>query len=303
MKKYKCLVCGYVHEGNEAPEKCPTCGAGASEFTLIEDNSPKKSKGFLGGKNSNAYIIFYSTVMVVIVAAVLAFAALSLSSLQQENIEAEKKSDLLKTIGVPVEKVAEFNKYITSSFCINEQGQVIEGADAFSVLLSIKEEYEKPMAERQLPLFIGNTDGKVRYIIPVYGSGLWGPIWGYIALENDWSTISGVVFDHKGETPGLGAEITTAAFQHQFVGKTIYSDGKIVGIKVLKGAGASEGNPNAVDAISGGTITSRGVETMIMSCLEGYSKYIDQCRAKMQEAAVNVEEPVSDESTKNQENE
>ena len=303
MKKYKCTVCGYIHEGNEAPEKCPTCGVDASKFTLIEDNTPKKSGGFLGGKNSNAYIIFYSTVMVVIVAAVLAFASLSLSSRQQENIEAEKKSDLLKAIGVPVEKVAEFNKYITSSFCINEKGETLEGVDAFSVLLSLKEEYEKPAAERQLPLFVGNTDGKVSYIIPVYGSGLWGPIWGYIALENDWTTVSGVVFNHKGETPGLGAEITTAGFQRQFVGKTIYNEGKLVGIKVLKGAGASEGNPNAVDAISGGTITSRGVETMIINCLEGYSKYIDQCRAKMQESTESEVEPMNDESAKNQENE
>ena len=107
----------------------------------------------------------------------------------------------------------------------------------------------------------------------------------------------------QAETPGLGAEITTAGFQRQFVGKTIYNDGKLVGIKVLKGAGASEGNPNAVDAISGGTITSRGVETMIINCLEGYSKYIDQCRAKMQESTESEVEPMNDESAKNQENE
>ncbi len=302
MKKFKCLTCGYIHEGDNAPEKCPTCGVGADQFTLIEDNTPKKSKGFLGGKNSNAYIIFYSTVMVVLVAAVLAFASLSLSERQQENIESEKKCDLLRTIGVPVENIAEFNKYITSSFCINETGAVVEG-DAFKVLLGLKDEYEKAPAERQLPLFVGNSDGKVRYIIPVYGSGLWGPIWGYIALEDDWSTISGVVFDHKGETPGLGAEIAATPFQSQFVGKTIYKDGQIVGIKVLKGAGSSSGNNNAVDAISGGTITSRGVETMIISCLNGYAKYIDQERAKMQGQGEATDEAVIDESVKNQENE
>jgi Na+-transporting NADH:ubiquinone oxidoreductase subunit C len=104
-------------------------------------------------------------------------------------------------------------------------------------------------------------------------------VWGYVALQEDWDTISGVVFDHKGETPGLGAEISTPKFEGQFVGKKLfYADGRLVSITVLKGSGASRGNDHAVDAISGGTITSRAVENMIRATLEKYKSYIENQR-------------------------
>jgi Na+-transporting NADH:ubiquinone oxidoreductase subunit C len=117
------------------------------------------------------------------------------------------------------------------------------------------------------------------YIIPVAGSGLWGPVWGYIALEEDWNTIAAVVFDHKGETPGLGAEISTPGFEGQFTGKKLFEGAELVSITVLKGSGASRGNDHAVDAISGGTITSRAVENMIRATLAGYKSYIEKQRS------------------------
>ncbi len=290
MKKYICTVCGYVHEGDSAPETCPVCKAPASEFRL----EAEEKKPLLGGKNSNAYIITYSVVMVVLVAAVLAFAALKLQPIQNANVELETKGAVLASIGQgagaaeAADKNAyindEYNKYITDAFLVNEAGERVDG-NAFEVLKNIKAEYDKPAAERLLPVFVSNVDGQVRYILPVYGKGLWGPIWGYVALNSDWRTISGVVFDHKGETPGLGAEIAGEKFQSQFEGKSIFSGDELVAIAVLKGAGSSAGNPNAVDAVSGGTITSRGVQQMLLDCLSGYKAYIEQQLAVAADAA------------------
>ncbi|MBQ4278371.1 MAG: NADH:ubiquinone reductase (Na(+)-transporting) subunit C [Rikenellaceae bacterium] len=241
-------------------------------------------------KNSNAYIITYSTVMVVVVAAVLAFASLSLQKKQNENVRIEKMNDILQSIGQGMDAdkapdkakyvTGEYDKYIIESFAVNTAGERVAGADAFALLINLKAEYEKPEADRVLPVFVSKDDnGDVHYILPVWGSGLWGPIWGYIALKSDWDTVYGVVFGHKGETPGLGAEITTLGFTGQFKDKQIFQDAEIVAISVLKGTGASAGNIHAVDAISGGTITSRGVEAMLKNCLADYSAYIKKERS------------------------
>ena len=206
-------------------------------------------------KNSNTYIIIYATIMVVVVAAVLAIAAMVLGPVQNKNVELETKGAILKVVGIEVPKaeiVTAYDDNIT-------EVDIPTGGDGGSI-----------------KLYKSVAGGKTIYIIPVSGSGLWGPIWGYVALGEDWNTISGVVFDHKGETPGLGAEITTPAFTGQFVGKRLFDDaGALVGITVLKGAGASRGNDHAVDAISGGTITSRAVENMIRATLGEYKSYIE----------------------------
>lgn len=230
--------------------------------------------------------------MVVIVALVLAFASLSLQGKQDANVVVEKKGAILMSIGegMDADKAADktvyvneqYAKYIVDSYAVNVAGDKVEGADAFNLLRNLKAEYDKPAAERELPVFVSRTeDGENRYILPVWGVGLWGPVWGYIALKSDWDTISGVVFDHKGETPGLGAEIATSAFEDQFIGKTIFNAENLVSISVLKGVGSSAGNNNAVDAISGGTITCRGVESMIKDCLADYAAYIQKQRVAL----------------------
>lgn len=234
-------------------------------------------------KQSNAYIIIYATILVVVVAVSLTFTALKLQPLQQRNVEVEKKSAILASVGLlgnPAEAknkdayIADrYSTYIVESFLINIRGERVEG-NAFDVLDDLKNEFAKPEEERRLPLFISRDDqGVMRYIIPVYGAGLWGPVWGYIALEEDMNTIYGAVFDHKGETPGLGAEIATPFFQNQFKGKTLFEGDRFVGISVLKGAGSSEGNNHAVDAISGGTITSVAVERMIREGVRDYEAF------------------------------
>ena len=243
-------------------------------------------------KNSNTYIIGYSAVMVIVVAAVLSFASLSLQSRQNENVRIEKMNDILRSIGegegadqAPDKAkyvMEEYEKYIVDSYAVNTKGEKVEGADAFNLLINLKAEYDKPAADRVLPVFVSRSDeGVIHYILPVWGAGLWGPVWGYIALDADWDTIYGVVFDHKSETPGLGAEITLAGFRDQFKEKKIYEESTLVAISVLKGSGASAGNIHAVDAITGGTITSRGVEKMLKNCLTDYSAYMDKERAAL----------------------
>ncbi len=261
-------------------------------------------------KNSNSYIILYATVMIVIVAVALAYAAISLQPLQNRNVEVEKMGDILRTIGKgqdadkAPDKAAyileEYNKYITETFVVDASGQKIEGENAFTTLLGLKDEYDKPLAERKLPVFVSTQDdGGKLYILPTWGKGLWGPVWGYVALKSDGNTIEGVVLDHKGETPGLGAEITTPAFLGQFTGKTIHNAaGQLVSIAVLKGAGSSTGNPNAVDAISGGTLTSRGVEMMLQEGFKGYAPLLNSL--EKQEIAPEPAPDPADSSTVNE---
>jgi Na+-transporting NADH:ubiquinone oxidoreductase subunit C len=231
---------------------------------------------------SNTYIFVFSLIMVTIVAVLLSFVAMQLQPIQQMNIEIERKQDILRSVGEAkqLHEVSDknsyieeqFGKYITDSYVVDYQGDKVD-ADAFEVTLKLEEEIKLPQEERQYPIFVFTDNGTEKYVIPVRGKGLWGPIWGYVALDDDMNTISGAVFDHQGETPGLGAEINTEAFQKPFAGKTIFDDqGNFVSIEVVKG-GAPPDDPHGVDAISGGTITSKGLEAMLKDCLGGYVNY------------------------------
>ena len=230
-------------------------------------------------KNSSRFTFLFATVMVVVVAVLLALAAIILGPYQAQNVKLEKMQNILTSIGVKTEpKEAEklFNQYIKEQIVLDTKGKrVTSGITAFDI--DLKAELDKARtgeADKQLfPLFVFNKDGKSYYIIPVRGKGLWGPIWGYIALEGDMNTISGASFGHKGETPGLGAEINTDAFGQQFVGKKILDDsGKFVSVKVIKGGAAPE-DLHGVDAVSGGTITSNGVTEMLHRTLGNYLNY------------------------------
>ncbi len=213
--------------------------------------------------------------MVAIVALFLSSAALLLQPRQQRNAEIEKESNILASVGIEAnaDNAEElYAKYITNSFVINSSAQVVEGVDPFTV--DLKVEQRKPMAEMSLPIFVATLDdGSNSYIIPLQGKGLWGPIWGYIALKQDLRTIYGVNFDHKQETPGLGAEIKETWFEDQFKNKTIFDGDTFTGILVQKG-GADPGDMHAVDAVSGGTITSKALQKMIYDCVSGYVEYL-----------------------------
>jgi len=231
---------------------------------------------------SNTYIFIFSTVLIVIVATLLTFVSESLRPYQEKNVEVEKKLDILRSVGLGrgvdqadsknqyVEK--EYSENITKSLVVNTRGETLDGVNAFEV--NLKEELEKAPEDRHLPVFIYTSpQGQEVKIVPLQGKGLWGPIWGYISFQPDMSTIYGVTFADAKETPGLGAEIAEDFFQKQFLGKKIFDEGgKFTSVEVIKG-GASPDNPHAVDAVSGGTITSKGLQEMLKTCLGNYETY------------------------------
>ena len=224
---------------------------------------------------SNKYIFIFSSVMVIVVATLLSLAATLFQPRQQKNLEIEKKKSMLQSIGIPSTRETTeglYDKYIKRSFVLNSKGEVVPGVDAFNVVLNV--EQKKPLDQQYLPVFDATPDdGEKVIIIPVEGKGLWGPIYGYISLKSDMNTIYGVTFDHKGETPGLGAEINTPKFESMFPGKKLYEADKFVSIGVLKG-GARPDDPHNVDAISGGTITSKGLQKMLLDCIGKYNDYL-----------------------------
>lgn len=226
-------------------------------------------------KQGNTYTFLYASIMVIVVAAVLAFVSETLKPMQNKNVEVAKKIDILKSVGIESDaKTAEdlYAKSIITTKVINMTGEEVSGVEAFTVDLA--KELKKAPEDRNYPLYVCKTTDGEKMIIPLRGVGLWGPVWGYISLDSDGNTVYGAVFDHKGETPGLGAEISKEFFQIPFKGKTIFdTSGTFTSIQVLKGTN-SAGNPHAVDAISGGTITSNGVSDMLDECLRGYEKYL-----------------------------
>ena len=230
--------------------------------------------------------------MVVISAAILTLASVGLKPFQDKNIRVEKMQQLLIAVGIESDaKNAEelYNKYFTEELAINGKGEIISNyTDGEQVLgdirpfeIDLKSEIDKnkrledlTQSEAILPLYVYKDGEKKIFVIPVMGNGLWGGVWGNIALDEDLNTIYGVNFDHKGETPGLGAEISEREFANQFTATTkqIFSDGEFRSVELVKGA--DKNNPHQVDAISGGTITSNGVSDMIRDCLKFYIPFI-----------------------------
>jgi len=226
-------------------------------------------------KNSNAYTFIFAIIIVTIIAGLLAFTATSLKPLQDINVKAEKMQNILGTIGVTgvsrEQAEGEFTKYIKEQLALKSDGSVDVNTNAFNI--GLKNEVKKDVEDQRYPLYVAEKDGETFYVLPLYGAGLWDAIWGYVALAADKNTVVGANFDHKGETPGLGAEITTDWFQTQFTGKKILDESNnFVSITAVKG-GAKAGDTHGVDAISGGTITSNGVSNMIAERLTHYLPY------------------------------
>ncbi|MFC6859103.1 Na(+)-translocating NADH-quinone reductase subunit C [Zunongwangia atlantica] len=229
--------------------------------------------------NTNGYTFIFAIIMVLVVASVLAFTATSLKPLQNENVRNEKMQNILATVGIETSRdsaQALYDQYITETVSLKEDGSVDESIDAFEVDLT--KELRRPVEEQVYPLYIADIEGSKYYIIPLRGKGLWDAIWGYISLKDDVNTVKGAVFDHKGETPGLGAEITQVWFQERFADEKIFDEnGNLVGVSVVKGSkGNSNKDDNQVDAISGATITGNGVSEMISERLQHYLPYFKQ---------------------------
>jgi Na+-transporting NADH:ubiquinone oxidoreductase subunit C len=251
-------------------------------------------------KESNSYIIGFSTVLVVIVGALLAYVAIALKPYQNANVQNEKKQYILKAINVMVERdqaAGEFNNYVKNRMILSYDGKVLseksgdidkfDELDAFNVDL-LKEYKTLDKENRNYPLFVCEKNGKPYYVVPVLGTGLWAAVWGYIGFEEDFNTIHGSVFDHKSETPGLGAEISKDFFGEQFVGKTIAKNDKFTSIKVVKPGTPPSDAYDAVDGISGGTFTSVGVDEMISRTAVVYYDYFKSIK-KQETAAIQTE--------------
>lgn len=235
--------------------------------------------------NKNSYTFAFAGIMVVVVAAILSFAATSLKPMQDDNVRREKMQNILSSIGVEVSRddaEDSYKQYISQELVINNN-KLKEGVVAFDV--DMAKEVKKAAIERDAPLYIADKDGEKYFILPMRGKGLWGPIWGYVALKGDMNTIAGAIFDHKTETPGLGAEIATAIFMDQFPDKKMLdAQGNFVSIKVMKGNASGD---HEVDGISGGTITSVGVQDMIDDCMISYIEFLKNFEAASSTASSN----------------
>jgi Na+-transporting NADH:ubiquinone oxidoreductase subunit C len=234
----------------------------------MEEKSVNKS-------NSNAYTFIFAIIMVVVVGSVLAFAATSLQPMQYENQRQEKMQNILATVGIETDRAGaevKFKEFIKEEVVLDYEGNVKKGVDAFDIDLA-KQIQREPL-DQDFPLYIAEVDGEKYYIIPLRGSGLWNAIFGYISLKDDVNTIKGAVFDHLGETPGLGAEITQEWFRERFADEKVFDgSGNFIGVSVAKGPSSTSKDDNRVDAISGATITGDGVSDMISERLKHYLPY------------------------------
>lgn len=245
MAKYRCKVCGQTFEADTKPEKCPICGAAASEIELVEESAKEapKKKGF--DTNSNTYTIVYSTIIVIIVAFLLAFVASALKPQQDANVRIDTMQHKLNALNIrSLDKSQVEEKYSDLKVGEAEKGGVV--VEQFAV------------------------DGSTKYLVPVSGRGLWGGISGYIALDDDMNTIFGTDFQHESETAGLGALIAEQPFQDSFRGKQLVAEGdKEITLSVVKkGKQGSLDPKNYVDGVTGATLTSEGVNAMLKDCLK-----------------------------------
>jgi Na+-transporting NADH:ubiquinone oxidoreductase subunit C len=233
-------------------------------------------------RDSNRYTFSFAIVLVVVVGSILALLAMGLKPRQDRNEEVKKKLDILSAM-MNIDSLninrsngkAEFDKYVNlnEALVLDASGNIKESEEAFDI--DIKKEYKDKnlnLEDRNYPLFVGVKEGEKMYVIPVVGNGLWGPIWGNISVGEDLKTIKGASFGHKGETPGLGAEISQSFFINRWIGEEISDqNGIAINFEVVKNGSGKE--ITKVDGITGGTITSVGVQEMVNRCMKPYVEY------------------------------
>lgn len=224
--------------------------------------------------HKNSYNIIFTLVLVIFISALLSALAISLKPIQQKNATQEKMQYILKSLGYDYtreESAVHFDDIITEQVVIDAKGEVVSGVKAFDI--NMNTEVKKPKEEQLFPIYGAVLDEKTYYVVPLVGTGLWNTIWGYFSLNEDFNTVNEVVFDHLGETPGLGAEITKDWFRNQFKGKKLFDEnGTFKSIEVIKGS-VSADNLFGVNAIAGSTLTCNGVTNMIKERFEHYITY------------------------------
>lgn len=240
--------------------------------------------------NGNAYTVIYTTIVVALVAAILAFVAMTLKPKQDANIKAETISQMLTAAqfytkdecsAMGNDKVLEaYSQNIREAYTINLKGEKVRDLNTEVKSIELQDGLKAQNKNikdgsdaADLPVYVFSKDGKSVTVVPVYGAGLWGPIWGYIALDEDLQTIVGAYFDHDSETPGLGAKIKDdPSFRAEFIGKkvNVASDPVFSVVKV----GTSADENSSVDAITGATMTSKGLGEAIAFWLKAYAPFL-----------------------------
>jgi Na+-transporting NADH:ubiquinone oxidoreductase subunit C len=242
--------------------------------------------------DSNSYTVIFAVIMVLIVGSLLAFFASSLKPNIDENKRIEKQQNILYAMGinendesnanfVSTDKAgADFKKYIKKQIVI-QGDEITEDENAYLIDVKKQQAFAKDGKDRKLPLFIGEKDGVTFYVAPILGKGLWDAIWGYVSLDENM-VVQGAYFDHKGETPGLGANIKQRFFMDDFIGEHLMSDtGVFKGVTVAKGNNDPKNEDKTdyeVDAIAGATITGDGVSAMMKSDLKLYVPYFNSLK-------------------------
>ena len=229
-------------------------------------------------------------VIITIVSLLLSITSGSLKSFQEDNVRLDTKKQILNSLpGVELgeDAAATYAATIKEYNMLDAEGNVVKTLDPVA-------DFDIKAEEGQFPMYVAEVNGETKYILPMNGAGLWGAIWGYMALNDDRNTVFGVFFNHAGETPGLGAEIVTENFRNPFIGKHLLNaNNEFVSIAIEKAGTKVEGR-DQVDAISGGTITSKGVETMLSTSLGNYEKFLAAPAAIVVEEVVDsvIVEPV-----------
>lgn len=234
-------------------------------------------------RNSNAYTVIYAVVLTVLVAVLLSVAALSLADKQKANTDNEKKQQILMSVASKLDQPVTFENagdvwakldMDSNKYFVNAQGEKVEEGDPFQVASKTLFQAGEIKADALLPMYVANINDTPYYIISMYGAGLWGPIWGYIAVDAE-GNVAGASFDHDSETSGLGAKIKDDPnFAASFVGKNIYTNGEFTSVAVVKQGKQSPYGGEQVDAITGATKTSDCVSVMVYNSLKGYLPFL-----------------------------
>ncbi len=237
-------------------------------------------------RQSNLYIILYAVAITVVCGGLLAFASQSLKPLQDANVELERKQNILSTV-MEIKDGDDINKIYSErvkELVIDFNGNVKEGVTAASVIIAA--EYKKKPEDRLLPVYEfrnqENPENLDNVVLPIYGFGLWNDIWGFVALKSDLNSIQGVKFQHKGETPGLGARIESEEIQGRYKDKSIFDGDVLASINMQKGEGMDySSEAHKVDGMSGATLTAKGVNNMMLDYLTCYHNYLKKSKSNL----------------------
>ena len=248
-------------------------------------------------RQSNGYIILFTAIMTIIVGGLLSVTSQVLGPAQKKSIELDTKSQILGAV-MNLEKgddiLGIYDQRI-KSLVVDINGEEIstnaKGGAMVAEEVNILKNFKKSTEEREYPVFMymnaSDSNQVDSYILPLYGNGLWDKIWGFVAMDKNGEKIMGVSFDHKGETPGLGARIRDKQIQERYKGKSIYNEGgELVSVYMIKGEKGEPLDPNHVDGLSGATLTAKGVNEMLKSYLTSYEAYFKKVNSGSAQASL-----------------